>query len=50
MGIVVEVEPAGTFYVWANLSANRLLPNDGIQFFEAGLEEKPSNIAGSLSM
>ena len=31
MGIRVEVEPAGTFYVWANLSLPPPL-NDGFQF------------------
>ena len=46
MGILVEVEPAGTFYVWANLSQLPPPLNDGIQFFEAGLEEKVITVPG----
>jgi len=46
MGITVEAEPEGTFYVWANLS---LLPaplNDGLQFFKEGLAEKVITVPG----
>lgn len=46
MGITVEAEPEGTFYVWANLS---LLPpplNDGLQFFKEGLDEKVITVPG----
>ena len=46
MGITVEAEPEGTFYVWANLS---LLPpplNDGMQFFKEGLVEKVITVPG----
>ena len=46
MGVLVEVEPAGTFYVWANLSQLPPPLNDGIQFFEAGLEEKVITVPG----
>lgn len=46
MGILVEVEPAGTFYVWANLSQLPPPLNDGIQFFEAGLDEKVITVPG----
>ncbi len=46
MGILVEVEPAGTFYVWANLSQLPPPLNDGFQFFEAGLEEKVITVPG----
>lgn len=46
MGITVEVEPAGTFYVWANLSQLPPPLNDGFQFFEAGLEEKVITVPG----
>ncbi len=46
MGVVVEVEPAGTFYVWANLSQLPPPLNDGIQFFEAGLDEKVITVPG----
>ena len=46
MGITVEAEPAGTFYVWANLA---LLPepiNDGMHFFKEGLEENVITVPG----
>ncbi len=46
MGVLVEVEPACTFYVWANLSQLTPPLNDGIQFFEAGLEEKVITVPG----
>ena len=42
----MEVEPGGTFYVWANLSQLPPPLNDGIQFFEAGLEEKVITVPG----
>lgn len=46
MGIRVEVEPAGTFYVWANLAELPTPLNDGIQFFEAGLEKNVITVPG----
>lgn len=46
MGIIVEVEPAGTFYVWANLSELPPPLDDGLQFFEAGLAEKVITVPG----
>jgi aspartate/methionine/tyrosine aminotransferase len=46
MGITVEVEPAGTFYVWANLSALPEPLNDGLNFFKAGLQEKVITVPG----
>jgi aspartate/methionine/tyrosine aminotransferase len=46
MGIQVEVEPAGTFYCWANLSALPEPLNDGMYFFEAGLEEQVITVPG----
>lgn len=46
MGIGVEVIPAGTFYVWANLSQLPPPLNDGMSFFEAGLEEKVITVPG----
>lgn len=46
MGIVVDVEPEGTFYVWANLSNLPTGLNDGMAFFEAGLAEKVINVPG----
>ena len=46
MGIGVEAEPAGTFYVWANLSQLPKPLNDGINFFKAGLEENVITVPG----
>ncbi len=46
MGVLVEVEPGGTFYVWANLSQLPPPLNDGFQFFEAGLDEKVITVPG----
>lgn len=46
MGIQVEAEPQGTFYVWANLSELPAPLRDGFQFFEAGLEEKVITVPG----
>ena len=46
LGITVEAEPEGTFYVWANLA---LLPeplNDGMRFFKEGLEENVITVPG----
>ncbi|MCP5097228.1 MAG: pyridoxal phosphate-dependent aminotransferase [Chloroflexi bacterium] len=48
LGIRVEAEPAGTFYVWANLSGLPAPLNDGMQFFEAGLEEKVITVPGAF--
>lgn len=46
MGIGVDVEPKGTFYVWANLSSLPGDLSDGGHFFEAGLEEKVITVPG----
>ena len=46
MGITVEVEPEGTFYVWANLSQLPSPLNDGLQFFKEGLPEKVITVPG----
>lgn len=46
MGIQIEAEPQGTFYVWANLSALPAPLNDGLRFFEAALEEKVIVVPG----
>lgn len=48
MGILVEAEPGGTFYVWANLSQLPKPINDGMQFFEAGLAEKVITVPGAF--
>ncbi|HZQ45409.1 MAG TPA: pyridoxal phosphate-dependent aminotransferase, partial [Verrucomicrobiae bacterium] len=39
MGIGVDAEPGGTFYVWANLSKLPKPLNDGMNFFREGLKE-----------
>ncbi len=46
MGITVEAEPMGTFYVWANLEELPEPLNDGLQFFKAGLEENVITVPG----
>jgi aspartate/methionine/tyrosine aminotransferase len=46
MGVRVEAEPAGTFYVWANLEGLSVPLNDGMSFFRAGLREKVITIPG----
>ncbi|MCA9927294.1 MAG: pyridoxal phosphate-dependent aminotransferase [Anaerolineales bacterium] len=48
MGIRVEAEPGGTFYVWANLSELPQPLNDGMNFFKAGLEEKVITVPGAF--
>ena len=48
MGIQVESEPTGTFYVWANLERLPEPLNDGISFFKAGLEEKVITVPGAF--
>lgn len=46
MGIKVEAEPQGTFYVWANLSTLPPSLRDGFQFFEVALEAKVITVPG----
>lgn len=46
MGIRVNAEPAGTFYVWADLSGLPEALRDGMRFFEAGLAEKVITVPG----
>lgn len=46
MGIKIEIEPQGTFYIWANLSNLPKPLRDGFKFFEAGLEEKVITVPG----
>ena len=48
MGIRVEAEPGGTFYVWANLADLPAPLNDGLEFFKAGLEEKVITVPGAF--
>ncbi|MDP3559026.1 MAG: pyridoxal phosphate-dependent aminotransferase [Legionellaceae bacterium] len=46
MGICVEAEPQGTFYIWANLKNLPPPLNNGISFFEAALKEKVIVVPG----
>lgn len=46
MGIGVDVEPEGTFYVWANLNNLPDPLNNGLAFFKAGLDEKVITVPG----
>ncbi|MCA9934867.1 MAG: pyridoxal phosphate-dependent aminotransferase [Ardenticatenaceae bacterium] len=46
MGIQVEAEPQGTFYCWANLSELPPPINEGMPFFQAGLEERVITVPG----
>lgn len=46
MGIRIDAEPAGSFYVWANLSALPAPLNDGMLFFKEGLKEKVITVPG----
>ncbi len=46
MGIAVDAEPQGTFYVWANLAQLPSPINDGLAFFQEGLKEKVITVPG----
>jgi aspartate/methionine/tyrosine aminotransferase len=46
MGIGCDAEPAGAFYVWANLSRLPNPLNDGMTFFLEGLKEKVIIVPG----
>ena len=46
MGIMVEAEPTGAFYVWANLAQLPPPLNDGLSFFNAGLKENVITVPG----
>lgn len=48
MGIGVDAEPCGAFYVWANLSKLPKPLNDGMNFFREGLKEKVIIVPGSF--
>jgi len=48
MGIGVEVEPAGAFYVWANLSKLPPPLNEGMDFFREGLKERVITVPGEF--
>ncbi len=46
MGITADATPNGAFYVWANLSDLPVPLNDGMSFFEHGLEENVITVPG----
>jgi aspartate/methionine/tyrosine aminotransferase len=46
MGISIEAEPAGAFYVWADLSKLPKPLNNGMDFFREGLKEKVIIVPG----
>jgi aspartate/methionine/tyrosine aminotransferase len=46
MGIKVESDPEGAFYIWANLSGLPAPLNDGLEFFRLGLEYKVITVPG----
>jgi aspartate/methionine/tyrosine aminotransferase len=46
MGISIEAEPAGAFYVWADLSKLPKPLNNGMSFFREGLKEKVIIVPG----
>ncbi len=46
LGIGVDREPEGTFYIWANLSNLPAPLNDGFRFLEEGLKEKVITVPG----
>jgi N-succinyldiaminopimelate aminotransferase len=48
MGMIVETEPEGTFYVFADLSKLPAAISDGMSFFRAALEEKVICVPGEF--
>ncbi|MGE0491666.1 MAG: pyridoxal phosphate-dependent aminotransferase [Vulcanimicrobiota bacterium] len=46
LGIRVDADPEGAFYVWANLSGLPEPLNDGLNFFRAGLEQQLITVPG----
>ncbi len=46
LGILVEADPEGAFYVWANLSQLPAPLNSGLDFFKAGLAHKVITVPG----
>ncbi len=47
-GARLDVEPEGTFYVWADLAGLPAPLNDGMGFFKAALEEKVICVPGEF--
>lgn len=48
MGIEIEAEPQGTFYIWAKLAQLPAPLNDGFNFFAACLDEKVITVPGAF--
>jgi aspartate/methionine/tyrosine aminotransferase len=48
MGVEIEAEPQGTFYIWAKISNLTAPLDDGFHFFEACLNEKVIIVPGSF--
>ena len=48
MGIEVDADPEGAFYVWARLDKLPAPLNDGEEFFRAGLEHKVITVPGAF--
>lgn len=48
MGVAVELEPEGSFYIWANLENLPEQINTGISFFEEGLKEQVITVPGEF--
>ena len=48
MRIQIDIEPAGSFYVWADLSQLPAPLDDGIRFFEKGLERRVITVPGAF--
>jgi aspartate/methionine/tyrosine aminotransferase len=46
MGMEIDLEPEGSFYIWANLAHLPEAINDGIKFFEECLKEKVITVPG----
>ncbi|HEU4453499.1 MAG TPA: aminotransferase class I/II-fold pyridoxal phosphate-dependent enzyme, partial [Longimicrobium sp.] len=47
-GIRLDLEPEGTFYVWADLAGLPEPLNDGMAFFQAALDEKVICVPGEF--
>lgn len=48
MGLRIEIEPEGSFYIWANLSELPEPIRNGKAFFEEGLKEKVITVPGEF--
>jgi N-succinyldiaminopimelate aminotransferase len=48
MGVGIDIEPEGTFYVWGKLSNLPLPINNGMELFRAALEQKVITVPGQF--